>query len=372
MERQSRVNFPALYQEMDRQRLDALIAVSPENFLYLTGAQILTQKIIPDRLAWCVLPRQGEPVIVVCGIEEELTRRDSWVKDIRTYVEFAETPVHSLVETLKDIGLTNARLGIENHYLAVDFWEELNASLPGASFVRVDAIFDRTRAIKTAEEARILREIGRATEKAVMDAFSHARPGDTEKKVADDITMGILGAGATSFFLVLSTAENTIVSHHYAGSRTLDVGEHVRVDGGGIWPHGYQSDLARMACVGKPSPQQRSVYQRLRDVERQTIAAARPGVRACNLFHICKNAAEKAGLPFGMPHIGHSLGIGLHEYPMLEPGNEAAILPGMILNIEPSVKVGGRGYHIEDLIQVTEGEAIILTDYSNTEEMFVI
>ena len=57
--------------------LDAALAISMENVFYLSGAWISTQKAIPDRLAIVVWPREGEPALIVCAIEESLARRDS-------------------------------------------------------------------------------------------------------------------------------------------------------------------------------------------------------------------------------------------------------------------------------------------------------
>jgi Xaa-Pro aminopeptidase len=64
-----------------------------------------------------------------------------------------------------------------------------------------------------------------------------------------------------------------------------------------------------------------------------------------------------------MPHIGHGMGIGLHEFPMLEPGNDTRIQAGMVLNIEPMVVLEARkeAYHTEDLAEVTVNGPRLLT-----------
>jgi len=64
-----------------------------------------------------------------------------------------------------------------------------------------------------------------------------------------------------------------------------------------------------------------------------------------------------------MPHIGHGMGIGVHEFPMLEPGNDIRLQAGMVLNIEPMVVMEARGeaYHTEDLAEVTASGPRLLT-----------
>ena len=50
-------------------------------------------------------------------------------------------------------------------------------------------------------------------------------------------------------------------------------------------------------------------------------------------------------------------GTGLHEAPILHPGNAVPLEPGMVLAIEPMLKATEQGecYHSEDLVVVTDG-----------------
>ena len=74
-----------------------------------------------------------------------------------------------------------------------------------------------------------------------------------------------------------------------------------------------------------------------------------------------------------MAHIGHGLGLGLHEHPMLNPTTDQRLLPGMVLCIEPAhYEPGIEGYYVEDLVQVTESGAEVLTDLKSAQELLVI
>jgi Xaa-Pro aminopeptidase len=69
------------------------------------------------------------------------------------------------------------------------------------------------------------------------------------------------------------------------------------------------------------------------------------------------------GLPFRMPHVCHGIGIGLHEFPILEPGNDTKLQARMVLNIEPMVVLEERqeAHHTEDLAEVTDQGPSLLT-----------
>ena len=84
-------------------------------------------------------------------------RQDSWMTDVRTYLEFQEHPT-SLAETLKAMGLGRAAIGIERHFLTPADVDRLGRELPQARLRGADRLFDRVRAVKTPAELEILTE----------------------------------------------------------------------------------------------------------------------------------------------------------------------------------------------------------------------
>ena len=106
---------------MEEQQLDALVAITPENVLYTTGSYIATQKHIRDRLAISVFTQERAPVFIVCGIEESLAKEESWIEDVRTYIEFQASPIDLLVDVLKEWHLENGMVGMELNYLSVKY-----------------------------------------------------------------------------------------------------------------------------------------------------------------------------------------------------------------------------------------------------------
>jgi len=63
----------------------------------------------------------------------------------------------------------------------------------------------------------------------------------------------------------------------------------------------------------------------------------------------------------------------VHEHPLISPHEEIAYEAGMMTTVETRVRwVGERGYHMEDLIEVTEGAPVIRSDYFDNEEILVV
>ncbi len=353
--------------------LDGVIASSLENVSYLSGARIVTQRLIPDRLVLLLWPGQGDPAIVLCKGEDVACRDDCRIEDMRAYKEFVTPPVDLLADVVVEKGLARGRLGVERYSLPAAFMDRLHERLPGATLVDCGGLMDRARMIKTPEEIDALAEGGRATDRAIRAAFERATVGDPEKRVADDIAAGATSAGADVLnFMFLGTGTRSFEWHARPGATRLEAGHTLHTDVGGSFT-GYWSDVARTAFVGRPGPRERDLYDRLYQIHVETIEAVRPGLRAGDLYSICEAAYEKVSLPFWMAHIGHGLGLGLHEHPMLKPTTDELLAPGMVLCIEPAhYDPDVAGYHLEDLVLVTDHGAEVLTDYESAREPQVI
>jgi Xaa-Pro aminopeptidase len=352
--------------------LDALVAVSPENTYYSCDVPILTQKIIRDRLAMVVWSRSEEPALILCTIEDAQARAESTVKDIRGYVEFQTSPVQLLVDVLTERKLARGRIGIEKRYLSVHYWEELTRLLPQATFVGCDRLFDKVRMMKTPEEIKRLSDAAQATDRAIRKAFESARLGQTERETAELMGDELRKGGAESVaFVILATGPNAAMAHPVPGETRMQPGQVLRTDFGGYF-RWYYSDLARTAICGKATAEQRDAYQKLYQVQGDVIQAMRPGVRACDLYNLCKRRFEEVGLTFRMPHIGHSIGIDIHEYPMLNPQTTEELRPDMMFAVEPVHRATEGLYHIEDLVLVTERGPKIVSRSADWEPLLTV
>ena len=358
---------------IDESGLDALVVMSIENVAYLSDIWVLTQRVIPDRLAFVLWPRSGEPVFIMCRGEDVNIDSRCSIEDVRTYVEFRTTPVELLAEALAEKGLSAGRLGIERRSMSVSDYEELKRLAPNAAMEDGASLMERVRMIKTPDEVEALSAAANATQDAIAAAFDAAAEGATEKSVGNHISADLTARGADVLnFMFLGCGLRSFEWHAWPAERPLESGDIVTTDVGGSFA-GYWSDVARMAVVGRAGDRQRELYDKLFQVHVGTIEAVKPGIRASDLYRICQNLYEEVGLPFWMAHVGHGLGLGLHERPMLNPFVDQELLPGMVLCIEPAhLDPGTAGYHLEDLVLVTDDGAKPLTDVHRWPELFVI
>ena len=351
---------------------DAVVAVSPENVRYAGDVYIGTQISVRDRLAMILWPKGREPIFLVGDIEEGYVREVSWIEDVRIYVEFKTSPIELLANVLGELGLEKGRIGIELEYLFAYYYQELRERLPGLKIEKCEE-FERTRMVKTQGEKDLLARAARATEKALLATYATIQPGETEKSMANRLASNIMHCGADKVkFLYINGGPNTGFPHMQPSDYAVKRGDIIKTDCGGVFTE-YISDIARTAVVGKPSADQRSIYQRLMEVHRGTIDKLRPGNKPSDVFNTAVELYRKVDIPFKLPHCGHSVGIGGHEKPILNPFDHTILKPNMMFYVETRVRWPGKeGYHIEDLIQVTEKDPVVHTTFFDNAELYVI
>ena len=342
--------------------VDALVVVSPENFAYAATTYILTTRTLPPRQAFAILPRQGEPVALVCSVERAHVDEESWIKVVRTYTEFADHPMDALADALEEMGLTEGRLGIDLQFLPQASFARLAARLPGLDIVDTTDDVARLRSLKTAEEIARVEFAVKSTHAAAVAAMEQSHLGETEKVMADRLVTGMIANGADgTMFLIFGTGPRSSLTHALPTDRVPAASEIIRFDYGGTYGP-WMSDIARTYSTGSPTDLQRRTYAALWQAQAETFRAIRPGITAEALFFTGKEAFAKRDLAFFMPHIGHSLGVELHEAPMLRPGETTVLEPGMVLSVELlTIDADGSGYQLEDAAVLTEGGMRLIT-----------
>ncbi|MFT3866072.1 MAG: Xaa-Pro peptidase family protein [Solirubrobacterales bacterium] len=347
---------------------EAVIATSFGSFRYLSGYWARSARMNPTRPGIVVWPVRGEPVILVGADQVQAPRRDSWIEDVRGYAEREHRPpreiVRALVETLGRLSLTSARIGVELEAMPVAFYEELWRGLPAAQLVACDRTLEGLRVAPGPDGLAAICAGTLAAEQGVARAFELARPGCSEKELADSIGVEIRRAGASDVPYVLLGAGEGTRGFMPPTDRVIADGDLVRVDLLAV-KDGYFVDIGRMAVAGRPSPAQEQLYRLQLDLNREVLDSIRPGVTGAVVFERCRSVAERLGadlLDQPLIGIGHAIGVNPKDFPMLKAGEDTVLEEGMVLNIEPDT-LGPEGeiVHVEEMILVGADGAEVLS-----------
>ena len=248
----------------------------------------------------------------------------------------------------------------------------LQEALPGTRYVSMTASLPMLRAIKDDDELERLAAAGAAADQCFEALLGVRFAGRTENEVAADLAALLMDHGHSQVdFTVVGSGPNGANPHHEAGDRTIEDGDMIVLDFGGL-KDGYGSDTSRTIHVGEPTDEEREVYEIVRRAQQAGFEAVRPGVACQEIDRACRRVITEAGYGEQFLHrTGHGIGLTTHEPPYMVEGETQPLEPAMCFSIEPGIYVAGRfGVRIEDIVTVTEDGGRRLNN--TTHEMQVV
>jgi Xaa-Pro aminopeptidase len=132
--------------------------------------------------------------------------------------------------------------------------------------------------------------------------------------------------------------------------------------------------MTRTFAIGSASDKAKEVYEIVYRAQRAAAAQVRAGAGGGELDAIARSVVEDAGYGDDFGHgLGHGVGIDVHERPRLGKGEEARLVAGNVVTVEPGIYLDGfGGVRLEDLIVVTEDGSRRLTGSAMPAELPVV
>lgn len=356
--------------------------------LYYTGfAFVPTERPIAF-----LLNSAGETALFVPRLEAEHARSHSIIQRVDYYLEYPYQP-HPM-DLLKDLLLDmkiGRDIGVDHDgypwvlgYRGPDL-----SSLMGAKVHKITASIEDQMMIKSEAEIALIKESVKWGHLAHVLLQRYTRPGLTETEVSQRAsqeanlvmldTIGPIyraqspfsdGAGAGYRGQI---GRNAAIPHSLANNITFQEGD-VLVTGAGAPVWGYNSELERTMVIGKPSDDQKRMFDHMLALQDTAFAALQPGAKCADVDQAVRAYYEKHRLmDFWKHHVGHAIGLRYHEAPFLDLGDETTIKPGMVFTVEPglySPELGG--YRHSDTLLVTQDGNEILTYYPRDLESLIL
>ncbi|MEU5326845.1 M24 family metallopeptidase [Streptomyces parvus] len=324
-----------------------IVAPGPD-LVHLTGYR----PVSTERLTLLVLRAGHDPVLVVPTLEAPdaaaatgapaLTLRD-WTDGKDPY------------EVTAPLLAAEGRFGVSDNAWAMHLLG-LQRQLPGTSYTALTEALPMLRAVKDAAELERLAAAGAAADATYEEILKVRFSGRREVDVAMDLAALLREFGHSQVdFTVVGSGPNGANPHHEAGERTIERGDMVVLDFGGL-KHGYGSDTSRTVHVGEPTAEEQRVHDIVREAQQAGCAAVRPGAACQEIDRAARAVITEFGYGDRFIHrTGHGIGVTTHEPPYMIEGEEQPLVPGMCFSVEPGIYLPGRfGVRIEDIVAVTE------------------
>ena len=339
--------------------LDGLIITPGPDLVWLTGSR---PTAITERLTLLVLAPGQQPTLLVPTLERPDAEAALGAPGL-SIVDWADGE-DPYVRASALIG-NRATMGIADSAWAMHLLG-LQGALPGSSYRSLTRSLPMFRAVKDANELARLAVAGAAADATYEQILRVRFAGRKETDVAADLARLLREFGHEQVdFTVVGSGPNGANPHHEAGDRTIEVGDAVVLDFGGLM-HGYGSDTSRTVCVGEPSALVREVHEVVRLAQQAGVEAVRPGVACQEIDRAARRVITDAGYGDRFIHrTGHGIGTTTHEPPYMIEGEEQPLVPGMCFSVEPGIYLAGEfGVRIEDIVTVTATGGLRL---NNTE-----
>jgi len=351
---------PALGLSASTAKFDALFFAPSTSLYYFTGIHWGSS----ERLLGLLIPRTGDPIIVVPAFEEGRLREQLHLPiEVRAWQE-DESPTKLAATALADRGIRSGRIGVEETS-GFTFFDHLRAAAPAFEYAAADPLTIACRGRKSPHELELMRLACEATFDVSRAVFASLKEGMSQDDIARLIEAGYSKMGLRGYALVL-IGESGALPHGSSRPQKLKEGDVILIDGG-CKVEGYESDVTRTSVLGKPSEKIVRAYDVVRKAQDAALDAARVGHLSGTVDDAARTVIANAGYgpeyKFFTHRVGHGLGLDGHEHPYLVRGNKTQLEPGMTFSNEPGIYIPGEfGMRCEDDMVIAEqGPAQLLT-----------
>jgi Xaa-Pro aminopeptidase len=370
----------ALLARLQGEGVAAVVLFGPTAIFWLTGFSF-----IPTERPLAMVFTRDRTLALVPELEKEHVRATSAVDDIVSYHEYPgeEPPLKLLARELTD------ELQVSDRALAVDAdgypprhgyrGPRLSELLPNRQ-VNCAALIEDTRMVKSGQELALLRESSRWADNTHRHLQELVQAGANENEVAVQASLhgsqdmvSDLGPefDPRAWTLLPTTAgfrsqigANAAFPHAINRNLVMHEGD-VLVTGASALIWGYRCELERTMFVGQPSADQRRWFQLMLGAQEIAFDAMRPGRRCAAVDRAVRDYIEREGITeTWRHHVGHGLGMEVHEAPFLDIGDDRVMEPGMVFSVEPGIYVPGLGgFRHSDTVAITDQGIELMTRY---------
>jgi Xaa-Pro aminopeptidase len=170
-----------------------------------------------------------------------------------------------------------------------------------------------------------------------------------------------------AFKPIVAIGKNAAEIHHRANKTKLKKG--FLVLDFGVKYNGCCADSTRTVYLGRPSKEERRLYDLVLLAQETALIYAQPGEYATNIDLIARAALWDYFKNF-VHGTGHGIGKRIHQAPSLKPRSVSILKENQALTIEPGLYFKGKlGIRIEDTV-IVKNNPIILTKL--TKKLIII
>lgn len=382
-----------------RSDLDRILAENGAGALFLYSESFkdvnmyyLTRFLAPD--PFILLKRVDDaPILVVNSMELPRARKESIVRDVRSYVDYnymkiVKAAAEPHVGGLKFLtSVVKRELGEDATICVPHKFPVLIADAMRKEGLNIKPVFnliEKARESKEPDEVEEIEAMQKVAEKVVAEVIDliaacgvdsrgtliHRENGRSQPLTVDRLKSVIgrllIEKGCVIEDLIVAPGPKS-ADPHYSGDPNDEIkaNQPIIID---VFPQNlrrrYFTDMTRTVVKGKAPREIRKMFDVVMEAKDACLDALHAGIHGSEMFNLCCDVLEKAGyetvrggrqIEKGFTHgLGHGVGLEIHEYPSLSEVYRFPLKEHSIVTVEPGLydpAVGG--VRIEDIVELT-------------------
>jgi len=239
-----------------------------------------------------------------------------------------------------------SRLGVKRVGLVApgamyhSFGERLVQSMAGIDVVDATDFVDRIKAVKSAEERGLIRQVAAMQDEVMARVREFVRPGLKDFEIAAYAQyVGQQLGSEQGIFLCSSAPLGQAASFRPRSlqGRTLERGDvySLLVENNGAG--GYYTELSRMFVLGKIPPELSDAHAAVIDAQRFALSLLKPGAAAADIFSRHNEYLRRVGLPEERRLSVHGMGYDMVERPLIRQDEDMVIAEDMAIVCHPGI-----------------------------------
>ena len=323
-------------ESMKNENIDALLMFRQESMYWLTGYDTFGYVFFQS----LVLNNNGEIILLTRAPDFRQAQNTSNIKDIRIWVdEDGSNPTKDLINILNELNLKGKKIGIEYEAYGLTGRNalRLNKSLENYCTVEDQSeLITKLRVIKSKEEINYVRKAAELADRALDEAWKHAKAGISESKILAEMNRVIFEGGgdypANEF--IIGSGKNALLCRYQAEKQILNNQDQLTIEWAGTFRH-YHSAMFRTIPIGKADPKHFKMHEACLEALKKCEDKLKPGNKIGEVFDIHAKTFDDLGFNKArMNACGYSLGSTFSpnwmDWPMLYTNNPYEIEPGNV------------------------------------------
>lgn len=364
---------------VDELGVSGVVLFDADYIKYYTGFAFIPT----ERPMAYLMNRSGERALFVPRMEVEHAESMADIDRVAFYREYPDInhPMNVLVDTISELDMTGSIGADSDGYpWLFGYRGEPLSKLTGQQVINCRAPIEDQMAVKSAAEIALLKESCKWGHLAHARLQKYTQVGLGEVEVSQRAsseatlvmleTIGPIWRNNSSYYEGAiagyrgQIGRNAAIPHALASNIQFQAGD-VLVTGASAPVWGYVSELERTMILGRPSDEQKRMFDHMLNLQTIAMEALEPGKPCSEVDKEVRVYFDQHELmPYWKHHSGHTIGLRYHEGPFLDIGDHTEIKAGMVFTVEPGLYVSELGgFRHSDTVVVTDRGAEMITYY---------